>query len=86
MSKVREILLGWGNLIKDKFGTLDEETKVMAQIRLEQCNQCSMRIGNVCSPTRTLKHIVTEQKVNGCGCLIPAKVLSDDSECPAGKW
>jgi len=86
MNKLKEILLGWGNLIKDVFGQLDEETKVMAQIRLEQCNQCSMRVGNICSPTRQTKHIVTEQLVKGCGCALPAKILSPDSECPAGKW
>lgn len=86
MSKLNEILLGWANLVKDKFSTLNEETKIMAQIRLEQCNKCHMRTGNICSPSKQIKHIVTEQQVKGCGCVIPAKVLSPNSECPAGKW
>ena len=86
MSKLKEILDGWGNRIKDTFGTLDEDIKIMSQIRLEQCHSCSMRSGNVCDPTKQLKHIVTEQLVRGCGCNISAKTLSPDSECPAGKW
>jgi len=86
MSKINEIIHGWGNLIKDRFGTLNEEIKIMAQIRLEQCHSCSMRIGNICSPTRQIKHIVTNESVKGCGCSLPAKTLSPNSECPAGKW
>lgn len=86
MSKLKEILDGWGNVVKDRFGVLDEEIKVMAQIRLEQCDSCSMRSGNICDPKKELKHIVTEQLVNGCGCNISAKTLSPNSECPAGKW
>jgi hypothetical protein len=45
-----------------------------------------MRSGNTCDPNKQLKHIITEQVVNGCGCNIAAKTLSPDSECPAGKW
>ena len=86
MSKLKEIFDGWGNLVKDKFGILNEEIKIMAQIRLEQCHICSMRSGNVCDPTKKIKHIVTEQMVSGCGCSLSAKTLSPDSECPAGKW
>jgi len=86
MGQLKEILDGWGNVVKDKFGILNEEIKVMAEIRLEQCNSCSMRTNNVCDPNKQLKHIVTEQMVNGCGCNIAAKTLSPDSECPAGKW
>lgn len=86
MGQLKEILDGWGNVVKDKFGTLNEEIKIMAQIRLEQCNTCSNRNGNMCDPTRKIKHIVTEQMVRGCGCNLTAKTLSPDSECPAGKW
>ena len=86
MGKIKEILDGWGNVIKDNFGYLNEETKQMAQIRLEQCHSCSIRSGNLCDPTKQIKHIVTEQMVWGCGCYLAAKTLSPDSECPAGKW
>lgn len=86
MSKLKEIFDGWGNLVKDTFGTLNEETKLMAQIRLEQCNTCYMRSGNTCDTSKEIKHIITEQLVNGCGCNIAAKTLSPTSECPAGKW
>ena len=86
MGKLKEILDGWGNVLKDKFGTLNEETKIMAEIRIEQCHSCSNRRGNVCDPTKQIKHIVTEQMVWGCGCNLTAKTLSPDSECPAGKW
>jgi hypothetical protein len=86
MGQLKEIFDGWGNRIKDNFGLLDEKTKQIAQIRLEQCNNCSMRTHNVCDPSKQLKHIVTGQMVNGCGCNIAAKTLSPTSECPAGKW
>lgn len=86
MSKLKEIFDGWGNVVKDKFGILNEETKIMAEIRLEQCHSCSNRSGNICNPTRKIKHIVTGEMVWGCGCNLTAKTLSPDSECPAGKW
>jgi hypothetical protein len=86
MGTIKEILEGWGNVVKDKFGTLNEETKIMAEIRMEQCHSCSNRKGNVCDPTKQIKHIVNKQMVWGCGCNLTAKTLSPDSECPAGKW
>ena len=31
-------------------------------------------------------HVVTGQKVRGCGCRLAAKALSPGSVCPLGKW
>jgi hypothetical protein len=86
MSLFKEIFDGWGNLIKDKFGALDQKTKELAQTRLANCHFCKMRKGRICSTSIIGKHIVTDQIVTGCGCSIDAKALSPTSICPLGKW
>ena len=86
MSKLNEILTGWGNRVKDSFNLLDEETKLMAEARLTHCNFCEIRNSNTCDPAQTIQHVKTRQDVNGCGCNISAKTLSPNSHCPAGKW
>lgn len=84
--QLSEILTGWANVVKDKVGMLDSETQRMSYIRLVHCNACPVRDNNTCSPSRTIKNVLTDQIVNGCGCNIAAKTLSPKSECPAGKW
>ena len=49
MSKLKEILDGWGNRVKDEFGMLDIETKKLAAQRLAICDSCYVRNGNSCS-------------------------------------
>jgi hypothetical protein len=71
MSKISEILNGWGNLAKHAIGILDEDTKTISENRLEICNDCEFRKTDFCDE---------------CGCFLPAKVLSMDSECPKNKW
>ena len=46
---ISNILEGWGNSIKDKFGLLDNpELKAKSEKRLLICNTCSMRDNNTC--------------------------------------
>jgi hypothetical protein len=84
--QLNEILTGWANVVKDKLGVLDDKTHRMALIRLSHCNSCPVRTNNTCDPNKTIKNILDERTVNGCGCNIAAKTLSPNSECPAGKW
>jgi len=86
MGKLKEILDGWGNRIKDEFGMLDPYVKSMAAARLESCNDCDMRSGNKCDPSKTGIHVETKKQVSGCGCNIAAKTLSPTSSCPKGLW
>ena len=86
MSQLREILEGWGNVIKDQFNAVDPVTKAVSKKRLELCDPCGLRQGNVCSPQIYGYHIITEERKNGCGCNIAAKTLSPSSQCPLGKW
>jgi hypothetical protein len=86
LSKVSEILEGWGNVIKDSFGTLDPGIKSLSKSRMLMCDDCEIRVGNVCAPYKQGKHIETGEMTGGCGCALIAKTLSLDSECPLGKW
>ena len=83
---INNIINGWGNLIKDKFGLLDEQTKAMSTKRLMICNDCKMRSIGVCDPMKRTFNIKTGKLVTGCGCLITAKSMDFRSVCPAGKW
>jgi len=86
MSKIIEIIEGWANVVKDQFNAVDPVTKEVSKKRLLECNSCDIRNGNICSPNRWGINILTEQRVNGCGCNIAAKTLSPSSQCPLGKW
>ena len=86
MSQLIEILEGWGNVIKDQFNAVDPVTKAISKKRLELCDPCGLRQGNTCSPQIYGYHVITEKRVNGCGCNISAKKLSPSSQCPLGKW
>jgi len=86
MSQIREILEGWGNVIKDQFNAVDIVTKTISKKRLVECDPCSIRQGNTCSPQIYGYHVITKERKNGCGCNISAKTLSRSSQCPLGKW
>lgn len=94
---ISEILEGWGNSIKDKFGLLnDPELKAKSEKRLLICNVCTLRDGNTCSKKRTglvVQDFIYKdtkrlkgQEVNGCGCSLSAKSLCNDCQCPLGEW
>jgi len=94
---IEQILEGWANSIKDKFGLLnDPELKAKSEKRLLICNTCPMRDGNTCSRKRESVCIVDfvykdEQRFKGevykgCGCSLSSKSLCDLCACPLGKW
>ncbi len=83
---INNIINGWGNLIKDKFGLLDNQTRAIATKRLTICNGCNIRSNGICNPTKNTININSGKVVKGCGCVIAAKTLDTASYCPAGKW
>ena len=85
-SQLSQILTGWGNRVKDTFNMVEPRVKVLSEARLKLCDVCPIRRGNKCAPSLQIKHHVTGNLVNGCGCNISAKTLSPSSHCPAGKW
>lgn len=86
MSQIREILEGWGNVIKDQFDAVDPVTKAVSKKRLLKCEPCDIRQGNTCHPNRSGLNELTGKIAYGCGCNISAKTLSPSSMCPLGKW
>lgn len=74
-NKIKEILEGWMFLILDSMELCPPKIKMMAYDRLRICSQCEIRKGKMCS-----------KKKGGCGCPIPAKIKSPNSQCPKNKW
>lgn len=62
MSKLNEIINGWANVVKDKIGTLDPQTKILAESRLVLCNSCDMRVNNTCSTKKVGINIITKKE------------------------
>ena len=83
---INQIINGWANLLKDKLGLLDPKFKEVAELRLMNCHKCHIRDGLICSPNRKGINIVTGKLTKGCGCVITAKVMAEDSFCPLLKW
>jgi len=96
---IKNILEGWGNSIKDKFGLLNNpELKLKSEKRLLICDKCSLRDNNTCSRNRTgfvektFRYLdekedrLKGQIVKGCGCMLSMKSLCDNCQCPLGKW
>lgn len=86
MSKVKNILKGWGRKVKDKFNTLEPEIKEMSEKRLKICDPCPVRYGNTCSSKREGFHKDTNELTKGCGCFVDAKSMVEDEKCPLNKW
>jgi hypothetical protein len=86
MGKAKEIFNGFFNLVKDEMNVLDDNTKQLAITRSGICKACPANIDSKCSKSVMIKDLITNKKVPGCGCYLPAKVLSPTSQCPANKW
>lgn len=93
---ISEILDGWANSIKDKFGILNPTIKSLSEKRLLICNSCTVRMHNRCSGDNsdfavcdfTYRGVQRYKgKVyNGCGCNVVKKSMSPKSQCPLGKF
>lgn len=93
---IAEILDGWANHIKDKFGILNPTTKLLSEKRLLICDNCPMRKGDRCSGDNSDFAIIDfvyrgvqrykGMVYNGCGCNVIKKSMSRKSQCPLGKF
>ena len=94
---IGNILEGWGNSIKNKFGLLNNpELKLKSEKRLLICDECPLRDNNTCSRNRTgvvvktftylNENRIKGQIVRGCGCNLASKSLCNLCACPLGKW
>lgn len=83
--------MGWKNHL-----TNHEPTKDLGESRMAICKTCKIYFENHCS-TRLNDLAVKDFVYNneerhagffyaGCGCYLPAKVVSPKSQCPIGKW
>jgi hypothetical protein len=86
MSKIKEIIEGWGRLLFQDYDNLAPALKERTEQRLSICHDCKIRNGVICDPTKTGTHAETGKIVRGCGCHLRAKALSVNSSCPLGKW
>jgi len=86
MSKIFQIVKGWGNVIKQEIGVLEEDIEKMSIERLEVCNKCLLRSGVMCSTTKSGKNLRTGQITTGCGCVLIAKTKVKEAMCPLNKW
>ena len=96
IQKLKNILNGWGNEIKDELGLLDDSIKSAAERRLIICDNCPVRDGIFCSHEKVgvaEKTFVYFSEVrskgepfNGCGCHLRAKSKCVNCQCPLGKW
>lgn len=84
--KINEIHHGWKNYVAKKLKMLPKHIKAQGEERLNKCSTCNFNQGGICSPLVKDEHVHTKATVSGCGCVLKAKVLSPDSDCPAGKW
>jgi len=84
--KVYDIAQGWSRLGLDQLNLLSQELKDKAVTRIRHCETCTMRVNNSCSRSKEGVNIQTGEIIKGCGCNLKAKVLSDNSKCPLGKW
>jgi len=68
---IRNFIEGNYNHLLDRFNSLDDKTKAMAQNRINICKTCPNLINNKCSL---------------CGCKWPMMTLSPSKKCDDGRW
>ena len=88
MSKISEIINGWGNVIKAEFNVLPPDIMKMSEERLLICHDCPIRFHSICNPMESGINVKTGEIAHGCGCALAAKTMSTDvdTKCPLGKW
>ena len=86
MSKIKEIIEGWGNMFWQNFESMAPELQERYDTRLSVCHDCKIRTGFMCDPTKTGTNVETGKISRGCGCHLRAKAMSPSSKCPLGKW
>jgi hypothetical protein len=68
---IQNFIEGNFNHLLDRFNSLDDKTKAMAQGRINICKTCPNLVDSKCSL---------------CGCSFPSLTFAPDKQCPANKW
>lgn len=68
---IRNFIEGNYNHLLDRFNSLDDKTKAMAQSRINICKTCVNLVDNKC---------------NLCGCNFPGLTFAPSKACPKNKW
>jgi hypothetical protein len=68
---IQNFIEGNFNHLLDRFNSLDDKTKAMAQARINICKTCEHLKDNKCSL---------------CSCQFPSLAFSPQKQCPANKW
>lgn len=73
MSTFKNIINGYGNLLKNTVGLSSEEEEELFEARANVCKICEFRVKltNSCGK---------------CGCYIPGKTKCLKCSCPEGYW
>ena len=72
---------GYINALKAEFDLLDENTKQIADKRLEICLECPFNSDNAINIGYENKDKVKTLHCSSCGCFIKKKIFSMDSNC-----
>lgn len=72
MEKLSNIAKGYTNLIRSKLKATTKEEEKLYKLRINICNLCKFK-----SENNTCKK---------CGCYLPAKTKSLNSNCPINLW
>jgi len=93
--ELKNITTGWFNKARKELGLLPKDQQESAVSIMEICGSCELGKGFTCD--KHLKSVVVRNfyynnqprkvgdEVNGCGCPLEVKPLSD-SYCPLGYW
>lgn len=76
VENIKHYIEGNANHLLDKVGLLPEQVKSIVDSRIAICNSCSYAV----------KEENKLIKCGDCGCGLPEKCYSLDSECPKGYW
>ena len=68
---IQNFIEGNFNHLLDRFNSLDDKTKAMAQNRINICKNCTNLINNKCKL---------------CSCEFPSMTLAPSKTCPDNKW
>tara|TARA_B110000211_G_scaffold203780_1_gene236796 strand:+ start:240 stop:458 length:219 start_codon:yes stop_codon:yes gene_type:complete len=72
VSKFKEIVTGYTNLVKSKLGLSSEKNEKIFKARRTICNACP--------------HKSALDRCGKCGCPLAAKTRSLTTNCPVGNW
>jgi hypothetical protein len=83
MSKPKQIIEGWMNVLRANVGELEPTLQEKAITRSEECFNCGSFVSVLTLP---VINTPIGSKCQECNCFYPAYVLVADKKCPLGKW